>query len=170
MKKGNPWALLPIAVFLAVYLGLGLTFEYIVRIPMGFNNVPIIVAFLIAILVACLQNRKVSFEDKLEIMGHGVGDKNIITMLLIFLVAGAFVGVVGRSGAQSVAYFLLSLVPAQFAMAVLFVVACFVSTAMGTSVGTITLITPIAVALAEGSGFSLPLCVGTVVGCSIART
>lgn len=87
MKKGNPWALLPIGVFLAVYLGLGLTFEYIMKIEMGFYNVPIIIAFLIAILVACLQNRKVSFEDKLELMGRGVGDKNIITMLLIFLVA-----------------------------------------------------------------------------------
>ena len=164
MKKGNPWALLPIAVFLAVYLGLGLTFEYIMKIPMGFYNVPIIIAFLIAILVACLQNRKVSFEDKLAIMGHGVGDKNIITMLLIFLVAGAFVGVVGRSGAQSVAYFMLSLVPAKFAMPVLFVIACFVSTAMGTSVGTITLITPIAVEVAAACGFNLPLCVGTIVG------
>ena len=164
MKKGNPLALLPIAVFLAVYLGLGLTFEYIMKIPMGFYNVPIIIAFLIAILVACLQNRKVSFEDKLEIMGRGVGDKNIITMLLIFLVAGAFVGVVGRSGAQSVAYFLLSLVPAKFAMPVLFVIACFVSTAMGTSVGTITLITPIAVEVAAACGFDLPLCVGTIVG------
>ena len=164
MKKGNPWALLPICVFLAVYLGLGLTFEYIMKIPMGFYNVPIIIAFLIAILVACLQNKKVSFEDKLEIMGQGVGDKNIITMLLIFLVAGAFVGVVGRSGAQSVAYFLLSLVPAKFAMPVLFVIACFVSTAMGTSVGTITLITPIAVEVAAACGFDLPLCVGTIVG------
>ena len=164
MKKGNAWALLPIGVFLAVYLGLGLTFEYVMKIEMGFYNVPIIIAFLIAILVACLQNRKVSFEDKLEIMGRGVGDKNIITMLLIFLVAGAFVGVVGRSGAQSVAYFLLSLVPAKFAMAVLFVVACFVSTAMGTSVGTITLITPIAVEVAAACGFDLPLCVGTIVG------
>ena len=164
MKKGNPWALLPIGVFLAVYLGLGLTFEYIMKIPMGFYNVPIIIAFLIAILVACLQNKKVSFEDKLEIMGQGVGDKNIITMLLIFLVAGAFVGVVGRSGAQSVAYFLLSLVPAKFAMPVLFVIACFVSTAMGTSVGTITLITPIAVEVAAACGFDLSLCVGTIVG------
>ena len=164
MKKGNPWALLPIGVFLLVYLGLGLTFEYIMKIEMGFYNVPIIIAFLIAILVACLQNRKVSFEDKLELMGNGVGDKNIITMLLIFLVAGAFVGVVGRSGAQSVAYFLLSLVPAKFAMAVLFVVACFVSTAMGTSVGTITLITPIAVEVAVACGFDLPLCVSTIVG------
>ena len=164
MKKGNPWALLPICVFLAVYLGLGLTFEYIMKIPMGFYNVPIIIAFLIAILVACLQNKKISFEDKLEIMGQGVGDKNIITMLLIFLVAGAFVGVVGRSGAQSVAYFLLSLVPAKFAMPVLFVIACFVSTAMGTSVCTITLITPIAVEVAAACGFDLPLCVGTIVG------
>ena len=164
MKKGNPWALLPIGVFLAVYLGLGLTFEYIMKIPMGFYNVPIIIAFLIAILVACLQNKKISFEDKLEIMGQGVGDKNIITMLLIFLVAGSFVGVVGRSGAQSVAYFLLSLVPAKFAMPVLFVIACFVSTAMGTSVGTITLITPIAVEVAAACGFDLPLCVGTIVG------
>ena len=164
MKKGNAWALLPIGVFLAVYLGLGLTFEYVMKIEMGFYNVPIIVAFLIAILVACLQNRKVSFEDKLELMGQGVGDKNIITMLLIFLVAGSFVGVVGRSGAQSVAYFLLSLVPAKFAMPVLFIVACFVSTAMGTSVGTITLITPIAVEVAVACGFNLPLCVGTIVG------
>ena len=164
MKKGNPWALLPIGVFLLVYLGLGLLFEYGMKIPMGFYNVPIVIAFLIAILVACLQNRKMSFEDKLQIMGQGVGDKNIITMLLIFLIAGAFVGVVGRSGAQSVAYFLLNLVPAQFAVPVLFVVACFVSTAMGTSVGTITLIVPIAVEVAVACGFNLSLCVGTVIG------
>ena len=164
MKKGNPIALLPIGVFLVIYLGLGLLFEYGMKIPMGFYNIPIIIAFLVAILVACLQNRKVSFDEKLEIMGHGVGDKNIITMLLIFLVAGAFVGVVGRSSAQSVAYFMLSIIPPQFAVAVLFVVACFVSTAMGTSVGTITLITPIAVEVAAASGFSVPLCVGSVVG------
>ena len=164
MKKGNAVALLPIGVFLAIYLGLGLTFEYVLKIEMGFYQVPIIIAFLAAILVACLQNRKVSFNDKLEIMGHGVGDKNIITMLLIFLVAGAFVGVVGRSSAQSVAYFMLSIIPARFAVAVLFVVACFVSTAMGTSVGTITLLTPIAVEVSQASGYDLALCVGTVVG------
>ena len=164
MKKGNAWALLPIGVFLAIYLGLGLTFEYVLKIEMGFYEVPIIIAFLAAILVACLQNRKVSFEEKLEIMGQGVGDKNIITMLLIFLVAGAFVGVVGRSSAQSVAYFMLSIIPARFAVAVLFVVACFVSTAMGTSVSTIMLLTPIAAEVSLASGFDLALCVGTVVG------
>ena len=164
MKKGNVWALLSIGVFLAIYLGLGLFFEYGLKIPMGFYNVPIIIAFLAAILVACLQNRTLSFDRKLEIMGSGVGDKNIITMLLIFLTAGAFVGVVGRSSAQSVAYFMLSVIPARFAVPVLFLVACFVSTAMGTSVGTITLLTPIAVEVAQVSDFTAALCVGTVVG------
>ena len=164
MKKGNVAALLPIGVFLLMYLGLGLFFEYGLKMEMGFYNVPIIIAFLVAILVACLQNRALSFDEKLEIMGQGVGDKNIITMLLIFLTAGAFVGVVGRSSAQSVAYFMLDIIPARFAVAVLFVVACFVSTAMGTSVGTITLLTPIAVEVAQASNFAVPLCVATVVG------
>ena len=164
MKKSNPVALLPIGVFLVLYLGLGILFEYVLMIPMGFYNIPIVVAFLAAILVACLQNQKVKFDDKLGIMAQGLADKNIVTMLLIFLAAGSFVGVVGRSSAESVAYFMLSLIPAQFAVAVLFVVACFVSTAMGTSVGTITLIAPIAVAVAQVSGFNVPLCVGSVMG------
>ena len=73
-------------------------------------------------------------------------------------------GVVGRSSAESVAYFLLSLIPARFAVMVLFVVSAFVSLAMGTSVGTITLLVPIAVAVANSSGFSVSFCVGSVVG------
>lgn len=164
MKKNNPKALLPIGVFLILYLGLGIIFEYVMRIPMGFYNIPIVIAFMAAILVACLQNRALKFDDKLEVMAQGLADKNIITMILIFLTAGAFVGVVGRSSAESVAYFMLSLIPARYAVAVLFVVACFVSTAMGTSVGTITLITPIAAAVSSASGFSLPLCVASVIG------
>lgn len=164
MKKENFKALLPIGVFLVLYLGLGIVFEYVMKIPMGFYNIPIVVAFLVALLVACLQNPKLSFDDKLELMAKGVGDKNIITMILIFMAAGIFVGVVGRSSAESVAYFLLSVIPARFSVMVLFIVSCFVSVAMGTSVGTITLITPIAVAVSAGSGFSLPLCVGSVMG------
>ena len=164
LKKGNPIALLPIGVFLVLYLGMGIVFEYVLKIPVGFYNIPIVIAFLAAILVACMQNRKVSFDEKLGIMAKGMADKNIITMLLIFMAAGTFVGVVGRSSAESVAYFMLSLIPAKFSVAVLFVVACFVSTAMGTSVGTITLITPIAVAVSTASGFSLPLCVASVMG------
>lgn len=159
--------MLPIAVFLVLYLGLGILFEYIMKIPMGFYNVPIVFAFLVAILVACLQNQKVSFEEKLGIMAQGLADKNIITMLLIFLTAGVFVGVVGRSSAESVAYFMLSIIPTRFSVAVLFGVACFVSLAMGTSVGTITLLTPIAVAVSAASGFGLPLCVASVTGGSM---
>ena len=164
MKKGNFKALLPIAVFIVFYLGMGILFEYVLKIPMGFYNIPIVVAFLLALLVACLQNPKVKFDDKLALMGKGIGNKDIVTMILIFMAAGIFVGVVGRSSAESVAYFLLSLIPARFAVAVLFAVSCFVSLAMGTSVGTITLITPIAASISAASGFGLPLCVGSVVG------
>ena len=164
MKKNSIWSLLPIGVFLVLYLGLGIVFEYVLKIPMGFYKIPIVVAFLVALLSACLQNRGTKFDRKLEIMASGVGNKDIITMLLIFLCAGIFVGVVGRSGAESVAYFMLSLIPARFSVAVLFVVGCFVSTAMGTSVGTITLLTPIACSVAGATGFSIPLCVGAVMG------
>ena len=166
-KKSNPIALLPIGVFLVLYLGLGILFEYVMKINMGFYNIPIVVAFLAALLVACLQNKGVSFDEKLEIMAKGVGDKNIFTMILIFLAAGIFVGVVGRQSAESVAYFMLSIIPARFSVMVLFVVSCFVSLAMGTSVGTITLITPIAVAVSRASGFDMALCIATVVGGSM---
>ena len=164
MKKGNALALLPIGIFLILYLGLGILFEYILKIPMGFYNIPIVVVFLIALLVACLQNRSLSFDEKLSLMGKGIGDKNIVTMILIFMEAGIFVGVVGRSSAESVAYFTLSLIPARYSVAVLFVVSCFVSLAMGTSVGTITLITPIAAEIAKASGFPVALCAGSVMG------
>lgn len=162
MQKGNWKALLPIAVFLVMYLGLGILFEYGMEIPMGFYNIPIVVSFLTALLVACLQNPGVKFEDKLQIMARGVGDKNIITMILIFMTAGIFVGVVGRDSAESVAYFLLSVIPPRYAVLVMFLVSCFVSIAMGTSVGTITLIAPIAIAVSRGSGFDTPLCVAAV--------
>ena len=164
MEKGNVKALLPIGVFLVLYLGLGVLFEYGMGIPMGFYNIPIVVIFLVALLVACVQNRKLPFDDKLAVIGRGIGDKTIVTMVLIFMAAGIFVGTVGRDSAESVAYLMLSVIPAEFSVLVLFVVSCFVSLAMGTSVGTITLITPIAVAVSAASGFDLPLCVASVLG------
>ncbi len=98
-KKANPAALLPILEFLLLYLGLGLIFEYVLKIPMGFYSIPIVVIFLVALLAACCQNRALSFDDKLTLMGQGIGDKNIVTMLLIFLAAGIFAGfITGRSG------------------------------------------------------------------------
>ena len=162
MEKRNGKALLPIFVFVVLYLGLGILFEYGLRIEMGFYKIPVVVIFLIALLVACLQNRALQLNDKLAVMGTGISDPNIITMILIFMLAGIFVGVVGRSSANSVAYFILSLIPPQFAVAVLFIVSCLVSLAMGTSVGTITLIVPIGIAVAKVSGFSVPLCIASV--------
>ena len=104
-KTPRAAALLPIAVFLVLYLGLGIVLEYVLKVKMGFYQIPIVVAFLVAILVACLQNRGISFDEKLTLMGQGIGDKNIVTMILIFLAAGVFVGVTGRSSAEAVAYF-----------------------------------------------------------------
>ncbi|KAG4099705.1 Na+/H+ antiporter family-domain-containing protein [Neocallimastix lanati (nom. inval.)] len=164
MVKSNPLALLPIVVFLVVYLGLGITFEYILGVEMGFYSIPIVVALLIAIFVGCLQNRKLNLDEKLQVMADGLTDRNILTMVLIYLVAGTFVGVVGRSSAESVVYFTLSFIPARYAVVALFVVACFVSLTMGTSVGTVTLVVPIAVAVSDASGFGLPICVAAVVG------
>ncbi len=164
MEKGRVSALLPIGVFLVLYLGTGIILEYVLKIPMGFYSIPIVVVFLIALLVACVQNRALSFDKKLVIMGRGIGDKNIVTMILIFLAAGLFVGVVGRGSAESVAYFLLSIFPAEWSIAILFIISAFVSVAMGTSVGTITLITPIALAVGNAAGFDPALCLGTVVG------
>ena len=161
-EKRNGKALLPIVVFVVLYLGLGILFEYGLDIEMGFYKIPVVVIFLVALLVACIQNRELKLNDKLEVMGIGISDPNIITMIIIFMLSGIFVGIVGRTSANSVAYFILSLVPPQFAVVVLFVVSCFVSLAMGTSVGTITLIVPIGVAVARVSGFALPVCIGSV--------
>ena len=162
MEKRNGKALLPIVVFVVLYLGLGILFEYGLNIEMGFYKIPVVVIFLVALLVACIQNHGLKMNDKLEIMGKGISDPNIITMIIIFMLSGIFVGIVGRTSANSVAYFILSLVPPQFAVVVLFVVSCFVSLAMGTSVGTITLIVPIGIAVSSVSGFALPVCIGSV--------
>lgn len=163
MNKGNVKALLPILVFVLFYLGLGILYEYILKISMGFYNVPIVVAFMLSILVAGVQSKR-SFDEQLGIMAHGLSDRNIITMILIFMAAGIFVGVVGRSSAASVAYFILDLIPTEYAVTAIFLISCFVSIAMGTSCGTITLIAPIAISLASASGFSVPLCLATVMG------
>ena len=157
INKGNGWALLPIGVFLVLYIGLGILFD-------DFYKMSVVVAFLAAILVGCLQHRNVSFDKKLEIMTSSLADKNIVTMILIFLASGVFAGVLGRDSAASVADLFLSFIPAQYSALVLFVVSCFVSTAMGTSCGTIAVIGPIACSLSGSTGVSLALCMGSVIG------
>lgn len=169
-EKSNPAALLPIVVFLILYLGNGIFFEYIHPLEgqMGFYIISVVVAFTVALAVALLQNRRISFDDKIHLCAKGIGDDNITIMLFIFLLAGAFSGIAKEAGgASSTANLLLSIIPAQFAIPGLFIIACLISMAMGTSVGTISVLVPIAAAVAENGNLHLPLCVATVVGGSM---
>ena len=163
LKKGNAAALLPIIVFLVVYLGCGILFEYVLKIPQGFYQTPAIVVFLIALAVACFQNPKLDFNSKLKVMAHGLADENILTMCLVFLAAGAFSGAISAAGgADSTVSLFLTFLPSQCAVAGLFLIACFVSLSMGTSVGTISALAPFAVSMSEATGFELVLCIAAV--------
>ena len=167
--KASLGALFPIAVFLILYLGNGIYFEYINPLDgqMGFYVVSVVLAFSISLICAFFQNRKISFEDKIHLCAMGIGDDNIVTMLFIFILAGAFSGIASAAGgATSTANMLLSIIPTGFEVPGLFLIACLISMAMGTSVGSITVLVPIAVAIAT-NGLSLPLCVGSVVGGSM---
>ena len=156
-KKGRAVALLPIGVFLVIFLGSGV-------LTGDFYSMPTIVAFLIALCVAFLQNRKVSFDEKIHIIAKGVGDDNIITMSLIFLCAGGFSGAVtAAGGVESTVNLGLSVLPPGVAVAGLFVVGCFISVSMGTSMGTIAALAPIAVGISEKTGFAMAICIGAVV-------
>ncbi len=165
--KENLKGLFPIFLFLVLYLGNGIYFEYIHRSEgqMGFYVVSVVLAFSIALIAAFLQNRQVGFEEKIRICAAGIGDENIVIMLFIFLAAGAFGGIASAAGgASSTANLLLSIIPGRFAVPGLFLIACLISMAMGTSVGTITVIAPIACEAARSGGLSTALCVGVVVG------
>ena len=162
--KSNPAALLPIGVFLVLYLGFGLVFEYALKIPMGFYNVSAIVVFLIALLVAVLQAGKMPFNNKMKIMTRGVADENVLTMCLIFLVAGAFSGAVSAAGGvDSTVNLFLTFLPSKFAVGGLFLIGCFISLSMGSSCATIAALAPIAVGIGEATGFEMALCLGAVV-------
>ncbi|MDO4622279.1 MAG: Na+/H+ antiporter NhaC family protein [Eubacteriales bacterium] len=167
MKKSNPKALLPILVFLIVYLGNGIYFEYVKPIEgqMGFYIMSVVVSFGLALIVAFMQNRERTFQEKIHLCAKGIGDDNITIMLFIFLMAGAFSGIAkAAGGVTSTANMLLNIIPGKLAIPGLFLIACLISMSMGTSVGTISVLVPIAASVAETAGFSLALCVGTVVG------
>ena len=134
MTKGNAAALLPIGVFLLIFLGAGIAFG-------DFYAMPAVVAFLIALFVAFMQNRQQKFADKIKVIAKGVGEENIITMSLIFLCAGGFSGAVtAAGGVESTVNLGLSLIPTHFAVAGLFVIGCFISVSMGTSMGMLVMI------------------------------
>lgn len=156
-NRGRAIALLPIGVFLVIFLGAGIVFG-------DFYAMPAIVGFLIALFVAFLQNKSLSFSDKIRVIANGAGEENIITMVLIFLCAGGFSGAVtAAGGVDSTVNLGLSLIPSHFAVAGLFIIGCFISVSMGTSMGTIAALAPIAVGISEKTGFSLSICIAAVV-------
>ena len=157
-KKGSAWALLPLGVFLILFIGSGI-------ISGDFYKMPTLVAFIISTLVAFLFNRKVDFNTKMEVFCKGGGNKDIILMVLIFLFAGSFSGVAKAIGGDiAVVNLGLSILPANLLITGLFVIGCFISISMGTSVGTIAAIGPIGIAIASKTSIPVELVLGAVVG------
>ncbi|WP_293748103.1 Na+/H+ antiporter NhaC family protein [uncultured Paraglaciecola sp.] len=155
------WGLTPILLFMLLVIGSGL-------LTQNFSTMPILVAFVISAGYALLLNNKdsrLSIAEKVDIFCKGGGDKTIILLAIIFLLAGAFYAVTIDIGARDATVnWALNYVPTAYLLPGLFVIACFIAFAMGTSMGTITAITPIGIGLAESLGVPIPLTVGIVIG------
>lgn len=161
MKKENPWALIPFVVFMILFIGSG--------VIMGdFYAFPVIVAISISGAVALAMNRKESFSRKVDIFCQGAGNLNVMLMVIIFLLAGAFSEVAKGMGAvDSTVNFALSIIPQNLLIVGLFIIACFISLSMGTSVGTIVALAPIGVGISDLTELSIALVMAAVVGGSM---
>lgn len=156
-NKGNGLALLPLGVFLLVYLGSSIMAK-------DFYAVSVLVPFLAAALTALIMNKKIKFEEKVEIFCKGAGNSNILLMVLIFILAGAFAQVAKDMGAvDSTVNLGLSLLPSSLLIPGMFIIGCFIALSIGTSMGTIVALVPIAVGIADKTGIATALAVGAVV-------
>lgn len=157
-KKGNAWALIPLIIFVGMFLGVGI-------ITGDFTTMPLNVAILVATIVGLVLNRKESFQKKVEIFTKGAGHSNIILMMLIFLLAGAFSQTTeDMGGVKSTVNLGLSLIPENLIIVGLFVICMFVSLSMGTSVGTVAAIAPVGFGLSQATDVSAAITMATVVG------
>ena len=160
-------ALLPLLVFLLIFLGSGIYYS-LAGTDFAFYQIKAPVAILPAIILGLLL-AKPSYRDNLQTFIDGIGDRNIITMALVFLLAGAFSSVTKAiGGVDATVNMGLSILPPSLILPGLFVIAVFISTSMGTSMGTIGALVPIALGFAEVTGLSLPLAIGAVVGGAMA--
>ncbi|MFP7477486.1 Na+/H+ antiporter NhaC family protein [Terribacillus saccharophilus] len=161
MKKANPWALIPFIVFLVLFIGSGI-------ITGDFYNFPVIVAITIAAGVALSMNRRESLTKKVDIFCKGAGNSNVMLMVIIFILAGAFSEVAKGMGAvESAVNLTTSIVPQNLLVVGLFVIACFISLSMGTSVGSIVALAPIGVGISDETSLSMALVMGAIVGGSM---
>ncbi|WP_296981645.1 Na+/H+ antiporter NhaC family protein [uncultured Dialister sp.] len=160
--RSNPFALLPFIIFIAIYLGAGLYFQS-AGVSMAFYQFPSVTAMFIAVLSAfCLSRDPVMF--KFGIFSKGAGNDNIMTMLMIYILAGAFSAVAAAMGGRDATVNLgMSLIPPQFLTVGIFLISAFMGTATGTSMGTVAAIIPIAAGMAEKSGIPAPLILGACV-------
>ncbi len=157
-QKGNPFALLPLAVFLVLFLGVGIATK-------DFYKMPVLVAFITATAVALMFNTKEPLNKKIEVFCEGAGHSDIMMMCIIFILAGAFASVAkAMGGVDATVNLSLSFIPSQFLIGGLFLIACFISLSMGTSVGTITALAPIGLGIAETTGMPIPLVIGAIIG------
>lgn len=151
-------ALSPMLVFMAVYLVGSL-------LAGDFYKVPLTVAFLVASAYAVCITPKLRLKDRVTIFSRGAGDENLMLMVWIFILAGAFAKAADAMGAiDATVNLTLRLLPDSMLLPGLFIAACFISLSIGTSVGTVVALTPVAVGIAEQTGSSLPLIVAIVVG------
>lgn len=158
VKNGNPIALLPLVVFLGIYL-LGSL------LAGDFYKMPIVVAGMIASMVAVAMCRKRTLTESVDSYSRGATEPNIMLMIWIFVLAGAFAASTKTMGAVDATVALtLRIVPEEFLPAGIFLAACFTSFSVGTSVGTIVALTPIASAMAEQTGGNVAWLVAIVVG------
>lgn len=162
-EKGDFIGLIPLLIFVLMYLGVGI-FLQLQGVSMAFYQFPSPIAAFIGIIFAFILFRG-SITEKFNTFLEGCGHQDIITMCIIYLLAGAFAGVSkAMGGVDSTVNLALSYIPIHFLVPSIFIVAGFISTATGTSVGAIVSIAPIAVGLAEKSGASLPLVLAAVMG------
>ena len=157
MKKGL-LALSPIAVFLTVYVATSI-------LAGDFYRVPISVAFLITAIYAICTCWGLPLRERITLFSQGAGDSNIMLMIWIFLLAGAFAASAKATGAiDTTVNFTLQLLPDNLLLAGLFIASCFISLSIGTSVGTVVALTPIAAGIGAATEASVPFVVGVVVG------
>ncbi|KAB2285476.1 MULTISPECIES: Na+/H+ antiporter NhaC family protein [Staphylococcus] len=158
MKNGNAWALIPLLLFVLLFLGVGI-------ISGDFTTMPLNVAITITVIVALLMNRTETFAKKVEVFTKGAGHSNIILMMLIFILAGAFSTTAEKMGGVSSTVNLgLSLIPQNLIIVGLFIICMFVSISMGTSVGTVAAIAPVGFGFAQATDVPAALAMATVVG------
>lgn len=161
-KKGNPYALLPFLVFIVIYLGAGIVLE-MQGTELAFYQFPSVSAMFIAVLFAFLIT-KGNIQDRFKIFSKGIANEDVITMLMIYLLAGAFSSVAtAMGGLDSTINLGLSFIPVNFLAAGLFLISGFMGTATGSSMGTISAIVPIAVGIANKSGISTTLMLGACI-------